>query len=67
MFFEDDEAIDEDKDKEPDEYDNKDFNPGPSTLFSLQMRMKLGNTALISQRFGVSLQATTQSFYTTLV
>ena len=49
------EAIDEDEAPEPDDYD---YNPGPSTSSSSQMRMKLTNTALISQRFGVSLQAT---------
>ena len=56
-FLEDDEAMDEDKEPEPDDYDYN-YNPGPSTSSSLQMRRKLTNTALISQRFGVSLQAT---------
>lgn len=55
MLLEDDEAMDEDKEPEPDDYD---YNPGPSTSSSSQMRRKLSNTALISQRFGVSLQAT---------
>ena len=54
-FLKDYEAMDEDEAPEPDEYD---YNPGPSASSSSQMRMKLTNTALISQRFGVSLQAT---------
>ena len=51
-FLKDYEAIDEDEAPEPDDYD---YNPGPSASASSQMRMKLTNTALISQRFGVSL------------
>ncbi|KAK4880644.1 hypothetical protein RN001_008790 [Aquatica leii] len=48
-FLEDDEAIDEDKEPKPDDYD---YNPRSS-----QMQRKLTNTALVTQKFGVSLQA----------
>ena len=51
-FLKDYEAMDED---EPDDYD---YNPLPSASTSSQMLMKLTNTPLISQRFGVSLQIT---------
>ena len=53
-FLKDYEASDKDKAPEPDDYD---YNPGPSASFPSQMRMKLTNTTLISQRFGVSLKA----------
>ena len=54
-FLKDYEAMDEDEAPEPDGYD---YNSGPSASSSSQMRMKLTNTVLISQRFGVPLQAT---------